>query len=197
MKYGCIVVSLCAAMLVAGCTENGGTPPGATQQGGTVAPEAVAGPESPAAPAAPQFAASTETQDGLAARSHSGTCSIENMVVAPEGESATSDKPNTYQVSRDKVFRMVGFAVNKDKGSVPADIGIVLTGNKTYELKSKTGGDRADVADFFKNPAFAKSGFMQDASFEGVEPGEYAIYVVSHDGTEAAVCPTHQGVKVL
>ena len=36
------------------------------------------------------------------------------------------------------------------------------------------------------------------ARLEGkmVAPGEYAIYVVSSDGGETAVCPTHQGVIV-
>lgn len=194
MKLTPLAVALLATLMIAGCTENGGTPPGATQAGGEVAPKAE---PAEAAPVGPQFATSTETQDGLASRAGTGVCSIENMVVAPEGAAATSDKPNTYQVARDQVFRMVGFAVNKDKGSVPTDIEIVLTGNKTYSLKSATGGDREDVAQFFKNPSFAKAGFMQDASFAAVEPGEYAMYILSQDGDESIVCPTHQGVKVL
>lgn len=195
MKQTLLAAALLASLMVAGCSENGGTPPGSSQASADPTP----GQSEPAtaAPAGPQFAVSTETQDGLAGKAHTGVCSIENMVVAPEGETAASDKPNTYEVNRDKVFRMVGFAVHKDKGSVPADVEIVLTGNKTYTLNAATGGDREDVAQFFKNPAFAKAGFMQDASFAAVEPGEYAMYILSKDGGEAVVCPTHQGVRVL
>ena len=197
MKYPHLAAAALACLLLAACSENGGTPPGgiADPQAGTMPALPEQEPAAPV-PAAPLFVPSAETQDGLAAKANAGVCSIENVVIAPEGAAATSSKPNTYQVARDAVYRMVGFAVNKDKGVVPAGIEIMLTGNKTYALASMTGGDREDVAKFFDNPAFGKAGFMQDASFKDVEPGEYAIYVVSVDGAETAVCPTHQGMIV-
>lgn len=200
MKHPHLAAAVSACLLLAACSENGGTPPGgvANPQSGDagLTPPAVEQPVAPQPPSGPLFVPSAETQDGLAAKANAGVCSVENVVIAPDGAAATSDKPNTYQVTRDAVYRMVGFAVNKDKGIVPADIEIVLTGDKSYALKSTTGGDREDVAKFFGNPAFGKAGFMQDASFKDVAPGEYAIYVVSSDGGETAVCPTHQGVIV-
>lgn len=187
-----IVSLVVASLVVAGCSEKGGNPPAGNQPAAAVSDN-----QPTAQPSGPQFAIYSETQDGLASRVNGGVCSVENVVTAPDGRAAASDTPNTYQVDRNTVFRMVGFAVNKDKDLVPADIEIVLTGNKTYSLKSNTGGDREDVGKFFGNPAFAKAGFMQDASFAAVEPGEYAMYVVSTDGDMLAVCPTHQGIRVL
>lgn len=181
-----------ASLVVAGCSENGGTPPAGNQTA-----VAVSDSTTTAAPSGPQFTVSSETQDGLASKVNNGVCSVENVVALPDESAAASDKPNTYEVDRKSEFRLVGFAVNKDKDSVPEDIEIVLTGNKTYSLKSKTGGDREDVGKFFGSPAFAKAGFMQDASFTGVEAGEYAMYVLSGSGETLEVCPTHQGVRVL
>jgi hypothetical protein len=147
-------------------------------------------------PAGAQFAASQENAGSLAAVLTGGVCSVENVVTVPENQSSTGEKPNSYVGTRDKSYRMVGFAVNKDAGTVPAKVDIVLSGIRNYQLSVDTGRPRQDVADYFKTPAFDKAGYLVDVAFSDVEPGDYAIYFVDGSGGTKAACATNQSVTI-
>lgn len=143
------------------------------------------------------FATSTETVDSITAIQTSGVCSLENIVTIADNASRPGDKPNSYKVNKDESYRLVGFATNQDLGIVPADIEILLSGLKSYSIRLKTGGERGDVAKFFNNDNFANAGFMHDADFSNVDPGEYAVYVLEHDGGKKAACSTNQSITVM
>lgn len=178
-----------ACLVLAGCSEKMDQP----------APQASA-PTTESAPkvrpAGAQFAATQENADSLAGVLNGGVCSVENIVTVPENQSSTGEKPNSYVGTRDKAYRMVGFAVNKDAGTVPAKVDILLAGIRNYQLTVDTGRPRQDVADYFKTPAFDKSGYLVDVAFSDVEPGDYAIYFVDNGGAAKTACATNQSITI-
>lgn len=144
-----------------------------------------------------QFALSNETPDSIAEVQTSGVCSLENIVTIADNASSPGDKPNSYKVKNNEAYRVVGFSTNKDRGTVSEDIEIVISGLKSYSVRLTTGGPREDVAKYFNNPDFAKAGYMHDVAFSNVEPGDYAIYVLEHDGAKKAACSTSQSITVI
>lgn len=181
------LVITCAA--AAACSEKMDQPaPQATAPAAESKPAAL--------PPGAQFEAGQETPEGIAQALTKGVCSVENVVTVPENQSSPGEKPNSYVATRDKGYRMVGFAVNKDAGTVPAKVDIVLSGVKSYRLAVETGRPRQDVADFFKTPSFEKAGYMVDVAFSNVEPGDYAIYFVDTAGAQKASCATNQSITI-
>lgn len=152
--------------------------------------------EAPVVPGTP-FTAATETPETIATMLTGGVCSVENVVTVPDETASPGDRPNTYKVARDKGYRMVGFAVNKDRGVVPQNVELLLSGIRSYKVPVATGRPRGDVAEYFKNPGFAKAGYMVDVAFSQVQPGDYAIYFIENDGDAKAVCATNQSISVL
>ena len=190
------IAALVAVVVLSACSERADRAPTAAAP----AAQQTAATEQQAKPAlAPEarFAASTETLEGLMAMQTTGVCSLENVVTIDANESSPGDKPNSYKVDRGQNYRIVGFATNKDRGVVPADIEIVLAGMRTYSIRLSTGRPREDVADFFDNPSFANAGYLHDADFAGVEPGEYAVFVLEHHADAKAACSTNQSVRVI
>lgn len=143
-----------------------------------------------------RFQDASETPEVIAAGLTGGVCSVENVVTVTDETPSPGARPNTYEASRDTGYRVVGFAVNKDRGIVPANVELLLSGVKSYRVPMQTGRPRGDVAEFFKNPAFAKAGYMVDVAFTDVPPGEYALYVVEIEGEARAYCSTNQSLTV-
>ena len=162
------------------------------------APAAASGTNAPSAPAVPgvPFQAAQVGPEAIAAALTGGVCSVENVVTVPDETASPGARPNTYKADRDKGYRMVGFAVNKDRGTVPANVELVLSGVESYRVAVETGRPRGDVADYFKNPAFAKAGYMVDVAFTQVKPGEYALYFAEKDGEATAYCATNQSITI-
>lgn len=186
-----LLTVLAFACALAACSEKGDQKPRPT-------PNASTGAAEPAAPVVPgeQFQAAQETSEAISAALTGGVCSVENVVTVPDETPSPGDRPNTYKATRDKGYRMVGFAVNKDRGTVPATVDLVLSGVNSYRVPVQTGRPRGDVADYFKNPAFAKAGYMVDVAFTGVQPGSYAVYFAETDGTTRSYCATNQSITI-
>jgi hypothetical protein len=79
-------------------------------------------------------------------------------------------------------FEMEGWAVSDTTKTVPDTVVIELVatkgGAKYYATASRKGRERADVAKFFKDSAFNKSGYTVNADIKSVPPGEYEIIVI-------------------
>lgn len=187
-----LLAVLSVATTLAACSEKADEKPRPTPAArGADAAEAAA----PVVPGA-KFQPAQETPEAIAAALSGGVCSVENVVTVPDETASPGTRPNTYKASRDVGYRLVGFAVNKDRGTVPATVDLLLSGVNSYRVPVQTGRPRGDVADFFKNPAFAKAGYMVDVAFTGVQPGEYAVYFVETDGQARAYCATNQSISV-
>lgn len=194
-------ISAVALLALAACSESTDVPhPGNTNVEGR--PVAIEGSEqtstADAAASGPAFQSSSETASSIAAMPSHGTCSLESVVSQADNQASPGDYPNTYKVQRGQRYHMVGFATNKDKGSVPEQAEFLLSGLRSYVTPLTTGGPRQDVADYFQVPAFANAGYTLDIGFSDVAPGEYSVYVIERgpDGAGNA-CPTHQSLTVV
>lgn len=153
-----------------------------------VAERAAVGPEG-------QFASSDDSAKGIDARTPSPTCSLENVITIADNSLNPGDAPNTYSVDKGKLYKLIGFATDKEAGKVPKSFRMMLLGDHVYSIKGATGAKRPDVATFFKVPGFADAGYQIDAAFDDVEPGSYRV-VVLRDGQDDRACPTFQTLIV-
>lgn len=192
-----LLASALFAVIVVGCSEKADeaavpmAPDSASRSGQAAkAPATIAG-----IPETGHFQSSGLKQDEIAAKTNTGVCSVENVVTVTDETPATGDAPNRYRVRRDLGYRLVGFIVDKEAGTVPTDVELVLAGAKVYGAALSTGRPRGDVAEYFDNPAFAQAGFLEDMAFARVERGDYAIYVF--DRTSGDFCTTNQSVTVV
>lgn len=186
-----ILAALAIAWTLAACSEKADEKPRPTPAASSRASE-----QAVAVVPGEQFQSAQDTSEGINAALTGGVCSVENVVTVPDEMASPGDRPNTYKATRDKGYRLVGFAVNKDRGTVPATVDLVLSGVNSYRVPVQTGRPRGDVADYFKNPAFAKAGYMADVAFTQVQPGSYAIYFAETDGTARSYCATNQSITV-
>lgn len=196
IAHAAITTAACLLMLgfLAGCNERGTTTAPSGEPGSSMAPSAPVA-RAPV-PATAQFSVGTETTDSLKAMTETAACSLENVISMADNSPNPGDAPNSYQAEKGKAYKMIGFATNKDAGTVPKTIRIVLAGAQIYGLNSVTGSERPDVANFFKVPAFSTAGYQTDAAFDDVAPGDYNVLVIETDGQTAVSCPTHQTITV-
>lgn len=186
-----ILSVLAVACALAACSEKADEKPRPVPAASSKAAE-------PSAPVVPgeQFEVAQDTAEAINAALTGGVCSVENVVTVPDETASPGDRPNTYRAARDVGYRLVGFAVNKDRGTVPATVDLILSGVNSYRVPVQTGRPRGDVADYFKNPAFAKAGYMVDVAFTQVQPGSYAIYFAQTEGAVRLYCATNQSITV-
>ena len=79
---------------------------------------------------------------------------------------------------------LAGFFIDP-KDQPAGSFEIVLKGDsKNFAIAAKTGWDRSDVAEFFKLPQLANSGYDVDVDLSGLPAGKYKIdYMVDRGGT--------------
>jgi hypothetical protein len=181
---------------LAACSEKADEPsqPAAAPAGADQSAASGSAPLVVGIPEAAHLAASDIDVEAMVAGVTGGACRIEHVVTVTDERPATTDSPVRYEVNTKEGFRLVGFAVDKDAGTVPAQVDLVLSGLGTYAVPIDTGLPRGDVAEYFDNPAFANSGFMVDVAFSRVEPGDYAVYLVDKAG---GTCSPSQSISVV
>ena len=182
---GILLISI-ASTAMSSCNDTGAPPSG--QPALTQAEKASSG-------ASNQFAQAAISPAAIAEMQQTGNASLDS--VTPAGEPAAQQPPrDEFKVSRGKLYRIEGFALNKDAGTVPQTIRITLVGASAYELTTKTGIERGDVGDYFKNPAFTGAGFSIEAAFDKVQPGTYTVVIIEGEGAGTTSHPTHKTITV-
>lgn len=88
--------------------------------------------------------------------------------------------PGENAVSGDDI-EIVGWAMNPDSKEAPGKVFVAVNGTL---FTAETGIVRDDVANYFKNPSYQKSGFRAKFARSLFQPGTYSIElkVVSKDG---------------
>jgi hypothetical protein len=73
-----------------------------------------------------------------------------------------------------------------DPSNAPAgEFEVVLKGEKSFSIPASTGASRPDVAEFFKIPALATSGFQFTTTLESIPAGRYSVdFVMDRAGTK-------------
>lgn len=184
-----IAVLTVATLVLAACGERP-----AQQANG--APAASTGAPSAPVAAGPQFAVNDDAAE-LMALTARGTCSLENVVNQSTQSPSPGSEPNTYSIKRGAGYRLIGFATDSEGGQVPGKVELLLHGeSQSFSLSAKEGLERPDVAQFFKKPALANSGYQADAGFDNVPAGRYEVFAVNSFGDQRVLCPTHQTIIV-
>ena len=188
-----------ACALTACVKSEEATPADAAATAGAAADAAPAAEPAPPRADVPADAQVADEQVSLAdiqGMKESAACSMESALYLADATQSPGPMPNTYLVGRGKHYQLSGFVTNKETGSVPANFRLVLVGAKSYAIAAHTGSERPDVAEYFKQPAFAKAGYQADVAFDDVEPGEYQVFVIEGEGNDRLACPTHQLLTV-
>jgi hypothetical protein len=196
-----LVLPLTLALVLGACQKSDDSAAQAPAPGGEAASESAA-PATEAAPARAdvpadaQFASEDTSLADVQSMKEIATCSLESALDLASGAQNPGSAPNSYLVGRGTHYKLSGFATNKDAGSVPANIRLLLVGAQSYAIAAHTGADRPDVASYFKTPAFAKAGYQADAAFDDVAAGDYEVFAIMGEGNDRLACPTHQTLTV-
>lgn len=92
---------------------------------------------------------------------------------------------------------LAGYFIDPD--DKPAgDFSVALMGpEKNYLFPAKTGWDRTDVADYFRKPELATSGFQVNVDLSGVPAGTYKLnYVVDRGAKGKFFCESGKAIVV-
>jgi len=181
-------VPLVAVLFLVGCSGQGQN----SQSAIPTSPSSVMAAPSTASQSS-QFVEDTAASSTAATRTID-VCSLENVISVSDGAQHPGDAANSYKVSKGVAYKLIGFATDKAAARVPGKIKLVLSGAKRFVRDAETGGDRPDVAEYFKVPAFSHAGYQVDASFDLVPAGTYDVVILETDAS--AMCPTHQTLTV-
>lgn len=108
-----------------------------------------------------------------------GDCHIDSINDKP-----WSDAQTITVKQSGPALKVLGWgAVSVREGLLPSYLAVALRGaagqgNRLFATTTKQ--KRADVADFFKNPAAADSGFSANISLSDMVPGNYVLEVIQH-----------------
>jgi hypothetical protein len=107
-----------------------------------------------------------------------------NAAVEPLG------KP-PVRLSRGSALRLAGWAVDRQAGSVPAAVELILDGTR---YRCRSGLPRGDVAEFFQEPGFAAAGFECLLPAGSIVPGSHTLrlWIVLADGSRYLETPTYR-----
>lgn len=168
-----LAVGLAAALLT-GCEKKEAAAPAPAPEAAQPAPAATAPAPAPAAAAATE-AFSTSLPAAIAGK---------KFVMGGKAEAELMNKrklDKIADVKSEEGFELEGWAIDEKGKSIPDTVVIELVsadGSKYYATASRIPRKRDDVAKFFKEPAYQKSGYKINADIKAVPPGEYEIIVV-------------------
>lgn len=190
MKRELVLAVGLAAALLTGCDKKEAAAPAPAPQQEAAQPAPAA-----TAPAAATEAFSTTLPAALAGKKFAvgGKANVELLNKKKVEKIA--------DVSSEDGLELDGWALDDKTKTVPDTVVIELfdakSGNKYYAPANRNGRKRADVANFFKEPAFEKAGYRISADIKAVPAGEYEIIVVQLiDGKPHRAYPARKINKV-
>ena len=172
MKYRLLVAAI--GVSLAACSEK---PPekAATQ---------VAGP----APA-PIYAKATAVRPAeiQSTRSLPDACRLDSVNDQTAKDVAISDKAKV---------KLAGWAGNVPAGTSPKQIFVELEGPSKAYVRAAQGIKRPDVADHFKKPGLADSGWIAYADLSEMAAGAYKVRIIQVEGQAGLVCESNKSIVI-
>jgi alginate O-acetyltransferase complex protein AlgJ len=119
----------------------------------------------------------------LSADNSTHQCNVEKIII--------KKGPNTIRVSAE------GWFADIQAGRTVDDIQVVLeTSASTWSITTPININREDVAQFFKNKLFARSGFVVESEVGLIPDGIYKVYLKMNNGDKELTCVTNISVPV-
>lgn len=113
-----------------------------------------------------------------------GACSVDSIAVGPNDQG----RP---------MIEARGWVADAQGGRVAPTATLVLqSSTSTYQASIQVNLDRTDVADYFKQPGLARSGFYLMGDAAGLEPGAYAVYLLQQYGADTLMCVTPKRIEL-
>lgn len=113
-------------------------------------------------------------------------------LVYPSNDSCSVDEPRSGdKFTRDKPIIVKGWAADVTTGTIPEQAEIYLVPQtRQGGMKAPLNHDlpRQDVADYFKNPGFVKSGYSHKFDISSLAPGVYRFAIIQTDGQRKLYC---------
>lgn len=111
-----------------------------------------------------------------------GKCNMETVNEVAWGAAA-------IEVDANKPLLVTGWAVDEERKMVPKDFSFRIQdgGGKEYYVPAKS-VDRPEVAEYFKEAYFLKSGYTVEADIQSLPLGSYAAMIVMDVGGKSVLC---------
>jgi hypothetical protein len=95
-------------------------------------------------------------------------------------------------------LRLTGWAVDHAAAALPEAITVLLTDGRAEYSLEPTRTDRPDVAAYFGNQNYLRSGFDADGPVDAVPPGHYQVLILlTRSGGKLEVCSTDRSIELL
>ena len=174
MKYPLLVAAL--VLSLAGCSEK--------------EPEKPATPAAtPNATGAPSFAKATTERPAViqSTRSLPNACALDIVNDQLAKEVSSSDKAK---------ITLIGWAGNVPAGTSPKQIFVEFEGPSKVYIQAAHGNKRPDVADAFKKPGLADTGWVAYADLSEVAAGTYKVRIIQVEGQSGLVCDSNKSIAI-
>lgn len=174
MKYPLLVAAICLSL--AACSEK--------------EPEKAAAPVAPpVATAASGFAKATAVRPAVIQSTLSlpNACALDVVNDQPAKDALISDKARV---------KLHGWAGNVPAGTSPKQVVIELEGPSKVYVETALGIKRPDVADAFKKPGLADTGWIAYADLSEAAAGTYKVHIIQVEGHSGLVCDSNKSIAI-
>ena len=170
MKYPLLVAAI--GLALAACSEK--------------EPEKAA---TPVATPAPIYAKATTVRPAAiqSTRSLPDACALDSVNDQPAKDASISDKAK---------IKLIGWAGNVPAGTSPKQIFVELEGPNKLYVQAAHGVKRPDVADHFKKPGLADTGWVAHADLSEAAAGTYRVRIIQVEGQSGLVCDSNKSIAI-
>ena len=172
MKYPLLVAAI--GLTLAACSEK--------------QPEKAATPVATPAPTPIYVKATTVRPASIqSTRSLPDACRLESVNERPAKDASISDKAK---------IKLIGWAGNVPAGTSPKQIFVELEGPGKVYVQAAHGIKRPDVAEHFKKPGLADTGWVAYADLSDVAAGAYKVRIIQLEGQAGLVCDSNNSIVI-
>ena len=172
MKYPLLVAAI--GLSLAACSEK--------------EPEKAATPVATPAPA-PIYAKATTVRPAAiqSTRSLPDACRLDSVNDQPTKEVSISDKAK---------IKLAGWVGNVSAGTSPKQVFVEFEGPSKAYVQAAHGIKRPDVADYFKKPGLADTGWAGYADLSEMAAGTYRVRIIQVEEQAGLVCDSNKSIVI-
>jgi len=111
-------------------------------------------------------------------------------------EVVNDQRPNDASISDKARITLQGWAGNVPAGTSPQQIFIEFEGASKVYIQAAHGLKRPDVADFFKKPGLADTGWVAYADLSEMAAGAYKVRIIQVEGQSGLVCDSNHSIVI-
>ena len=114
-------------------------------------------------------------------------CAFDLVNDQPAKDASISDKAR---------IKLVGWAGNVPAGTSPKLVFVEFEGPSKGYIQAAHGIKRPDVADYFKKPGLADTGWVANADLSEMAAGAYKVRIIQVEGQSGLVCDSNISIVI-